>query len=90
MTTFGQWVYVLTKSIMPFQQYSEGVPSATNAVPDHGVNNLIFNVAVHYAERSHMFHQHPLTQCGADREGEDEGGLLQENMEHISGPCFKT
>lgn len=48
------WVYVLSKSIMLFQQYSEGVPSATNAVPDHGVNNLIFNAALHYAERSHM------------------------------------
>lgn len=62
---------MLSKSIMPFQHYSEGAPSATNGVPDHGVNNLIFNVAVHYAERSHMYHQHPLTQCGTDREGEE-------------------
>lgn len=63
------WVYVLSKSIMPFQRYSQGVPSATNAVPDHGVNNLIFNAAVHYAERLHMNHQHPLTQCGTHGEG---------------------
>lgn len=55
------------------------MPSATNAVPDHGVNNLIFNAAVHYAERSHIFYQHPLTQCGTDREGEDEEGLLEVN-----------
>lgn len=31
------------------------MPSATNAVPDHGVNSLIFNAAVHYAERTHVF-----------------------------------
>lgn len=73
------WVYVLSKSIMPSQHYSEGAPSATNAVPDHGVNNLIFNAGVHYAERSHMYHQHPLTQCGTDREGEDEEGLAEVN-----------
>lgn len=68
------WVYVLSKSIMPFQHYSEGVPGATNAVPDHGVNNLIFNAIVHYTERSHMYHQLPLTQCGTDSAGEDENG----------------
>lgn len=61
---------------MPFQHYSEGVPSATNAVPDHGVNNLIFNAPVHYTERLHMYHQHPLTQCGTDRDGEDENRLV--------------
>lgn len=66
------WVYVLSKSIMPFQHYSQGVPSATNAVPDHGVNNLIFNAGVHYAKRSHMEQQHPLTECGTDTEGEEE------------------
>lgn len=64
---------------MPFQHYSEGAPSATNAVPDHGVNNLIFNAAVHYPERSHMFSQHPLTQCGTVRDGEDEEGLIEVN-----------
>lgn len=46
-------VYLLSKSIMPFRHYGEGVLSATNAVPDHSVNSLIFNAAVHYAERSH-------------------------------------
>lgn len=80
------WVYVLSKSIMPFQHYSEGVPSATNAVPDHGVNNLIFNAAVHYAERSRMFYQHPLARSGTDREGEDEEGLLEVN----SGAYFSS
>lgn len=63
------WVYVLSKSIIPFQHYSEGVPSATNAVPYQGVNNLIFNAAVHYAEeRSHMYHQHPLSVGQSERE----------------------
>ena len=38
------WVYVLSESIMPFQHYREGVPSATNVVPDHGVNNLILTL----------------------------------------------
>lgn len=38
----------------------EEVPAATNAVPDHGVNSLIFNAALHYAERSRLFQQHPL------------------------------
>ena len=61
------WVYVLSKSIMLFQQYSEEVPTATNAVPDHSVNNLIFNAAVHYAERSHMFWQQQLTKSGTER-----------------------
>lgn len=61
---------------MPFQHSSEGVPSAANAVPDHGVNNLIFNALVHYTERLHMHHQHPLTQCGTGRDGEDENGLV--------------
>lgn len=39
---------------------SEEVPAATNAVPDHGVNSLIFNAALHYAERSRLLQRHPL------------------------------
>lgn len=54
---------------MPLQHYSEGAPGATNAVPDHGVNSLIFNAGVHYDERSHMYYRHLLTQCGTDMEG---------------------
>lgn len=39
----------------------EEVPAATNAVPDHGVNSLIFNAALHYAQRTRLFQRHPLT-----------------------------
>lgn len=45
------YVGVCVKSMMPLQRYS----GTANAVPDHGVNNLIFNDALHYAKRSHVF-----------------------------------
>lgn len=56
-------------SQLRFSSSEEG-PAATNAVPDHGVNSLIFNAALHYAESAPLFQWHPLTRHR--RRGEKE------------------
>ncbi|TNN82371.1 hypothetical protein EYF80_007492 [Liparis tanakae] len=59
--------------------HTEGVPSATNAVPDPGVNNLIFNAAVHYRTlRDHKctISTHSLSVGEAERESMTTGANL--------------
>lgn len=65
---------------------SEEVPAANNAVPDHGVNSLIFNAALHYVERSRLFQRHPLARRRI-RRGNDRKTLVSHSTRYGRPRC---